>query len=138
MIRISKLACGLASILVLAGCDIPSLAPDESPQADPGIYYGRPVKDWLLDQKDKELRDQAKQYLDRVGPQDKDLVPALVPLLREDDPVVRAGAARLLGQIGPDAKDALEGIDDATADENDKDALQALVGARKRIMGVKP
>src|SRR5262249_26911612 len=30
MIRTAKLACGLAGILVLVGCDVPSLAPDET------------------------------------------------------------------------------------------------------------
>jgi hypothetical protein len=138
MIRIAKLACGLAGILVLAGCDVPSLAPDESQQADPGIYHGKPVKDWFLDRKDPDQREQADQYLDRVGPQDKDLIPALVPLLKDDEPVVRSGAARLLGQIGPDAKDALDAIDEATGDETNRAVLQSLVGARKRIMGLKP
>jgi HEAT repeat protein len=138
MIRTAKLACGLAGILVLVGCDVPSLAPDETQQVDPGIYYGRPVKDWFLDRKDADLREQADQYLERVGPQDKDLIPALVPLLKDDDPLVRSSAARLLGQIGPDAKDSLEAIDEATADETNRAVLQALVGARKRIMGLKP
>jgi HEAT repeat protein len=113
------------------------LAPEENEQADPGIWYGRPVKQWIVDQQEPDLRENATVYLDLVGPQDADLVPALVALLKDDDPVVRRGAAHLLGQIGPNAKDALEAIDEAIED-SDKGVLREALLAHKRITGLKP
>jgi hypothetical protein len=140
MVPTSKLACGLfvlASVLAFAGCDIPSLAPDETEQADPGMWYGRPIKDWMLDVNQPDLTEQTKPYLDLVGPQDKELVPALIALLSDEDPIVRRGAARLLGQIGPPAKDALPALDEAISDP-DRDVLREVLSANKRINGVKP
>ena len=140
MIRMTKLACGLlmlVSITALTGCDIPNLTPEEGEQVDPGIWYGKPIKQWILDVEDLDLSEQTKPYLDRLGPQDKELVPALIALLSDEDPVVRRGAARLLGQIGPSAKDALPALDEAISDP-DKEVLHEVLVAHKRIMGLKP
>jgi hypothetical protein len=140
MIRGLRLAYGLfmlASAVALAGCDIPNLASDESKQADPGMWYGKPIKQWMLDVEDPDLSEQARPYLDRVGPQDKDLVPALIALLSDEDSTVRRGAARLLGQIGPPAKDALPALEEAISDP-DKGVLREVLAAHKRIMGLKP
>ena len=140
MIPTSRLVCGLfmlASAVALAGCDIPNLASDEGEQVDPGMWYGRPIKQWMLDAEDPDLSDQAKPYLARVGPQDKELVPALIALLSDEDPTVRRGAAKLLGQIGPPAKDALPALEEAVSDP-DKEVLREVLVANKRIMGLKP
>src|SRR5262245_23537315 len=107
MIRMLRLAYGLvllAGVVALIGCDVPNLAPDETEEVDPGMWFGRPIRLWILDKKDDDLKENAKAYLDRVGPEDKDLIPALLYLLKNDeDAVVRAGAVKLLGQIGPAA-----------------------------------
>ncbi|HMF12701.1 MAG TPA: HEAT repeat domain-containing protein [Gemmataceae bacterium] len=140
MIRITQLASGFLActvVIALAGCDVPSLATDETEQADPGIWYGSPVKQWILDEKEPELREQAKAYLDSIGSQQKELVPALVALLKDDDAYVRRGAARLLGQIGPNAKDALEPLEEALQDA-DKGVTKEVLRAYKRILALKP
>lgn len=140
MIRMTRLACGLvllAGIVILVGCDVPNLAPDDTEEIDPGMWYGRPIKQWILDKNDEDLKDNAKAYLDLVGPEDKDLVPALIPLLKDEDPVVRRGAVKLLGQIGPNAKEALEPLEDSITDP-DKMVLKETLVARKRIMGLAP
>jgi hypothetical protein len=142
MIQASRWAGGLllaAAVVVLAGCDVPNLSPDESDEVDPGIWNGKPIKQWILDKEDEATRDQATSYLDLLGPEDKDLVPALIPLLKDPDPVVRRGAAKLLGQIGPDAKEALEPLADAVVDpDKDKWVLKEVLAARKRIETLKP
>jgi hypothetical protein len=142
MSRTYRFAGGLflaTAVIVLAGCDVPNLAPDESDQVDPGIWNGKPIKTWILESKDEATRDSAKAYLDQVGPADKDLVPALIPLLKDQDPAVRRGAARLLGQIGPNAKDALEALGDAAVDpDRDKSVLKEVITASRRITTVKP
>jgi hypothetical protein len=140
MIQISRLACGLlvlTSVMAVAGCDIPNMAQEEVEQPDPGMWYGKPIEQWMLDVEQPDFRDQAQPYLDRVGPQDKELVPALIALLTDEDPVVRRGAARLLGQIGPAAKDALPALDEAISDP-DRRVLREVLVAHKRIMGLKP
>jgi hypothetical protein len=132
----------LLGALLLAACDV-SLVPEESDQADEGIWQGKPIKQWLLQQKmemeeDGEANGFAKTVLDQVGPEETELVPALVQLLKnDDDPFVRSGAARLLGQIGPNAKDATEALEDALVDP-DKGVLKATLTAQKRIAGLKP
>jgi hypothetical protein len=142
MIQASRWAGGVflaAATIVLAGCDVPNLAPEETEEVDPGIWHGKPIKNWILEKSDEATRDQANSYLDQLGPEDKDLVPALIPLLKDENPVVRRGAAKLLGQIGPDAKDALEPLADAIVDpDKDKGVLREVLTARKRIETLKP
>lgn len=128
-----------AAAVVLGGCELPDLSPDESDMVDPGIWNGKPIKTWILETKDEATRDSAKAYLEQVGPEDKDLVPALIPLLKDEDPVVRRNAAKLLGQIGPNAKDALEPLGDAAVDpDRDKGVLKEVITASRRIMTMKP
>jgi hypothetical protein len=123
--------------MALCGCDVPNLSPDESDQADPGVWNGRPIKEWIVASNDPATRDYAKGYLDQFGPEDKDLVPVLIALLKDENADVRLGAAKLLGQIGPDAKDALEPLADACVDP-DKRVLKEIITASKRIMTLKP
>lgn|SRR5262249_39070189 len=123
----------LLGFLALAGCEVPNLTPDESDEPDPGIYRGQPIKQWIIEQKDEGTRDRAKATLDMVGPDDKDLVPALTALLKDDDPVVRSGACKLLGQIGPNAKEALQDLEETFLDADiivSRDAMKAY----RRVM----
>ena len=142
MSRTFRFAGGLllaAAVFFLTGCEVPDLSPDESDRVDRGIWNGKPIKNWILESKDEATRDSAKAYLDQVGPEDKNLVPALIPLLKDEDPAVRRGAARLLGQIGPNAKDALEPLADAAVDpDRDKGVLKEVINASRRIMTLKP
>jgi hypothetical protein len=126
-----------ASVSFCSGCDLPNFTPDESEEADPGIWNGKPIKHWMLEYNDSATRSDAKAYLDKLGPEDKDLVPALIPLLKDEDPLVRRDAAMLLGQIGPDAKDALEPLSEAFVDP-DKRVLKESLKASHRIMSLKP
>ena len=124
-------------LVTVSGCTIPSLAADDTEEVDPGIWHGRPIKHWIKERYDESTADYAKAILDQVGPEDKDLVPALRTLLKNDDPKVRRIAVRLLGQIGPNAKDALEQLDELIVDP-DKIVLKEVLGAKKRIMGLSP
>ena len=55
--------------------------------------------------------------LGKIGPQTKEVVPALIQALK-DDFGPRSAAATALGEIGPDAKDAVPALVEALKDEN--------------------
>jgi HEAT repeat protein len=69
-----------------------------------------------LEDKDVSVRLAAEEALARGG---KDMVPQLIEGLKDKRPRVRAGVARALGLIGPDAKEALKPL---AALKDDKDA----------------
>jgi HEAT repeat protein len=90
--------------------------------------------------KQKSLRPRVIEVLGRIGPEAKDAVPALIEALREEGPTadieerieispgfgkaavhesVRLRAVIALGQIGPEARDALPALIDAYGDENE-------------------
>lgn len=129
-------ALGLAFLFVglvgIVGCDIPNLSPDEADPAELGEWRGKPIRQWILDLKDEALKPVASQTLAQLGPDDKDMVPTLIALLKDDDRIVRGGACRLLGQIGPKAKDALKPLDDLIIDPDKMVRMECLY-ARKRI-----
>jgi HEAT repeat protein len=107
------------------------LVPEE-PGPEDGVWRGQPLRQWILELKDEATKDRASRTLAQLGPDDKDMVPTLVALLKDDDRIVRGGACRLLGQIGPKAKDALKPLDDLIIDP-DKMVRQECLWARKRI-----
>jgi hypothetical protein len=129
----------LACTLVLAACDL-YLGPQEE-QVDEGVWQGRTIKQWLLLEKSEKEEEgesvSAKPVLDQIGPEEVDLVPALKVLMKDDDPYVRRGAVRLIGQIGPNAKDAAEALEDSITDP-DKGVVKETLAARKRLRGLKP
>jgi HEAT repeat protein len=122
-------------MIAAAGCDV-SLATDDTENEDQGYWRGKPIKQWLLDLKDETTKRNAQVNLADFGPDDKDMVPALVALLKDDDRIVRGGACRLLGQIGPKAKDAMKDLDDVLVDPDKMVRMECLY-ARKRIRNLK-
>jgi hypothetical protein len=118
-------------LLGLVGCDI-DLNPDEAGPAELGEWRGKPIRQWILELKDEATKDRASRTLAQLGPDDREMVPTLIALLKDDDRIVRGGACRLLGQIGPKAKDALKPLDDLIIDP-DKMVRQECLWARKRI-----
>ena len=121
-------------VILFSGCEGSYEDEDDLP-----TYRGKPVKQWILDLKgDKDYRKRmAKRNLDAMGPDDKDVVPALIVLVSDDDKFVRVTALKLLCQIGPNAKKALPAVDNATLDK-ERDVLQAAVQARMQIYGGRP
>jgi HEAT repeat protein len=61
-------------------------------------------------------------------------VPALTESLKDPDARIRYYAAKALGKIGPDARNAVSALKSAMQD-NDKDTRQAATDAIKRIEG---
>jgi HEAT repeat protein len=66
------------------------------------------------------------------GPNSAAAVNDILPLLKDEDPVVRRLAAYALGQIGPAAKAAIPGLT-ALLQDNDSNAVTAAVNAIRAI-----
>ena len=66
------------------------------------------------------------------GPNSAAAAPQIIPLLKDEDPVVRRLAAYALGQIGPAAKAALADLKTLLAD-NDRNVVTAAVNAIRAI-----
>jgi HEAT repeat protein len=117
--------------LLLAGC---SNGDDEERD-----YRGHSLRVWL--QMATSGTDDSKALaianLKDFGPTEKEFVPDLKKLLKDPNRDVRIAAARLLGQIGPDAKDALNDLDELALDE-DKQVFQESLKAKKKIINRKP
>jgi HEAT repeat protein len=60
-------------------------------------------------------------------------VPPLIKALKDQDPSVRLGAARALGQFGEDAGDAVKQLSGAMASEKDEETKKVMREALKRI-----
>ncbi len=66
------------------------------------------------------------------GPNSAAATPDIIPLLKDEDPVVRRLAAYALGQVGPAAKAVLPDIKNLLAD-NDRNVVTAAVNALRAI-----
>lgn len=66
------------------------------------------------------------------GPNSSAAVNDILPLLKDEDPVVRRLAAYALGQIGPSAKAAIPGLT-AMLQDNDSNAVTAALNAIRAI-----
>ena len=64
-----------------------------------------------------KVSNSAAEALGKIGPQTKEVVPALIQALK-DDFGPRSSAATALGEIGPDAKEAVPALAEALKDEN--------------------
>jgi phosphotransferase system HPr-like phosphotransfer protein len=129
---LSGLLC-LLGLLALTGCDLPNLSSGYNDGPDPAVYRGQPVKQWITELADDRTREGANINLSQLGPDDKELVPGLVALLKDSDPGVRRGACRLLGQIGANARDALEDLEEAFNDA-DIGVRKEAIRAYRRVM----
>jgi HEAT repeat protein len=59
------------------------------------------------------------------------VLPALVAALHDDNASVRAGAAATLAQLGPDAREALEAVEEACRDTDEAVRKQAETAVQK-------
>jgi len=109
---------------------------DGLPDSD-SAFEGRPVQAWLddLSSQDRATVQEAMGVLGTMGPANEDAVPELAKALQDPDPMVRAGAARALGRIGPAARPALSALESATEGGLGPEVREALQ-ARSRIEGV--
>lgn len=128
---------GVIAVLLscLAGCMV-LYAEEEGLQENIAAFEGRPVRAWLedLSSEDRTAVRDAFEALGTMGPANDDAVPELAKALRDPNPLVRAGAARALGRIGPAARPALpalESIGELGYGPDMREALQA----RSRIEG---
>jgi HEAT repeat protein len=71
-------------------------------------------------------------FLERIGPQAKPAIPALIATLSSDDREVRYQAVHALGAIGPDAQAAVPALR-ARLDDVNSMVRNATVGALKII-----
>ena len=89
---------------------------------------GLPAVPALLEAlKDPEKKYGAIDALGDVGASAADRsVPALIPLARDPDSIVRGGVVSALGHMGPRAQDAVPALVDALNDESDSVRLNAI------------
>jgi HEAT repeat protein len=86
----------------------------------------------LSNSKRETEREAAARALGAIGPQTKEVVPALVRALADSEWFVRQSAAVALGRIGPAAKEALPALTKALRDEREQvrtaasDAIQDI------------
>jgi HEAT repeat protein len=114
-------SCGLLA-LVLAGCGKGEDAPkkvDVSAQVAGLKGNG-------------EAKSAALSELAAGGPNSAAAVDDIIPLLKDEDPVIRRLAAYALGQIGPKAKAALPGLT-AMMQDSDRNAITAAINAIRAI-----
>src|SRR5207253_1851196 len=84
------------------------------------VYRGKPTSFWIvqLEDHDPTYRQDAVQALEKIGPLELSVVPALGRMLKDRDPLVRVGAARALGQFGTEAQPALAALLATLDDDN--------------------
>lgn len=100
------------------------------------VFQGRPVQAWLddLGSRDRHTSQEALEVLGMMGPANEDAVPELARALQNPDTLVRAGAARALGRIGPAARPALAALESSGESALGVDGREILE-ARGRIEG---
>jgi HEAT repeat protein len=108
----------------------------ESTPEGGAMFQGRPVQAWLDDLRalDQPTNREALEALSAMGPENQDAVPELTRALEDENSMVRAGAARGLGRIGPAARQALPALQAARENTHGKD-LKEMLQARARIEG---
>lgn len=85
-----------------------------------------------LSSPDAEKRQNACIALGEAGEGAAPAVPALIPLLKDKDPLVRRLAAYALGMIGPKAKAAVPALKEATGDR-DSSVVETSINALREI-----
>src|SRR4051794_38411667 len=91
---------GLVGVCLLLAPARPGRAQEPGPEGKIGILEALKHKDRA---KRREAVEAIAEILPQLGPKAKELVNPLIDALADKDRVVRAGAARALSLIGPDA-----------------------------------
>ncbi len=125
------IAFALLSALALGGCDwLPSWGGNETakPKYDPvDIMIMARLGD--LRSIEPEIHKQAVRSLAETGPR---VVPKIIPLLSEENSLIRSRAAEVLGRIGPAAKDGVPALVERLKARNDRD-MEAVLKAVAQI-----
>lgn len=114
-------------LLLLAGCQG---AASGDPLAEHD-FEGKSFEQWVaqLQDQDAYMRREATAAMERIGPNDKEAVPALAVMVRHPNANVRWLAVRALGRIGNDAKKAHKEVANAMNDKDRrvrKDAIKSI------------
>lgn len=109
----------LGVALVVAGCGEPVEKVDLNAQL--GNLSG-----------DADMKVGALAEIAKLGSGAASAVPRIVPLLDDEDPIVRRTAAYALGSIGPDAKEAVPKLRQLMR-TNDRDQMTAVANALRAI-----
>src|SRR5216117_3155910 len=117
------LALGISIIVTLGGCS------KEDPEAK---KVNVPAMTEALKSPDKDTRVNACIELAKAGPRATPAVGALIPLLKDQEPLVRQLAAYALGQIGPKASSAIPALKELLGDQ-DLGVLSAALNALRSI-----
>jgi HEAT repeat protein len=94
------------------------------------VYRGKPTRFRMvqLEDHDPTYRQDAVQALEKFGPLEPSVVPAVGRMLKHRDPLVRVGAARALGQFGTEAQPALAALLATLDDDNVRNNIVAALG----------
>jgi HEAT repeat protein len=98
---------------------------------------GRPIGYWMDELKtgDAARREEAAATLGSMVTQAKVAVPALVQVIRDDDPKVRRAAIAALGRLGPDAQESVPALLQVYEDRNEEREIRWAVLAAFGQMG---
>jgi len=113
------LACNLALIGMVTGC---------KPKESAAIDIAAATKG--LKSAESDARVSACSEIAKAGPGAASAVPDLIPLLKDQEPLVRRLAAYALGQIGPKASAAIPALKEAENDADDSVAQNANIALR--------
>lgn len=131
--RSVKLVAALLAGLLLSACDwVPTWGEESGakPKYDPvDILIMAKVAD--LRSTEPEIHKQATKTLVETGAR---AVPRIIPLLTEENAVIRSRAADVLGLIGPGAKEAVPALVERLQARNERD-IEAVL---KAIRGIGP
>jgi HEAT repeat protein len=112
------LALNLAAAGLFTGCK------DKQPSVDVSAQVQ------ALKGTDTDARVNALTELAKAGPDAAPAVPDLIPVLKDNDALVRRLAAYTLGQIGPKASAALPAIREALNDSDPEVVKNAVIAVR--------
>lgn len=98
------------AVISLAGCGRASPATLQDAGKPPAELRA------MLADPDPEVQARGALGLSQIGPEAKDAVPELIPLLKSRNALARQNAGVALAAIGPEAKDAVSGLTEALKD----------------------
>jgi HEAT repeat protein len=117
-------------LVALAGCNKPDPVDSES-----YIVEGRTISSWLTQLREDPDDDgnylEVWEALSKMGPEDKEAVPALVAALQDENPKVRWVVVRCIGQIEPVGKDVEYAVARAMEDKDTRVSRAAIQASGK-------